>query len=53
MLHVGPNGVYDMSKCLSYDALHDGCICILVRLHYAMFKPVAKVHVADKFLNLL
>ena len=52
-MHVGPNGVYDMSKCSSCDALHDGDICIHVRLHYAMFISIAKVHVADKFLNLL
>ena len=52
-MHVGPNEVYDMSKYSSCDALHDGCICMHVRLHYAMFNPVAKVHVADKFLKLL
>ena len=52
-MHVGPIGVYDMSRCSSCDALHDGCICMHVRMHYAMFNPVAKVYVADKFLRLL
>ena len=52
-VHVGPNGVYDMSRCSSWDALQDGCIFMHVRLHYDMFNHVAKVHVADKFLNLL
>ena len=52
-MHVGPNGVYDMSNCSSCDALHDGCICIHDRLHYAMFNPVAKVLVAIKLLKLL
>ena len=52
-MHVGPNGVYDMSRCSSCDALHDECICKHDRVHYAMFISIAKVHVADKFLELL
>ena len=52
-MHVGPNGVYDMSKYSSCDDLHDGCICIHVRLKYAMFNLVAKLHLVVKLLKLL
>ena len=52
-MHVDPNGVNEMSRCSSCDVLQDGCICLHDMMHYAMFIFVAKVHVGDKFLNLL
>ena len=53
LVHVYPNGAYDMSKCSLWSALHDGCCSIHVRCHIAMLISVAKVHVAVKCWNLL
>ena len=42
-VHVFPMLMYDMSKCSSHSALHDGLVCIHVPVHIDALIIVAKM----------